>query len=61
MAECKIDIAVLPHGKDLPLPHYATDGAAGMDIAARSRRRLILPPADAPPSRQDFALPFPGI
>ena len=36
MAECKIDIAVLPHGKDLPLPRYATDGAAAW----------ILPPVE---------------
>lgn len=24
----------LPHGADLPLPAYATDGAAGMDVVA---------------------------
>ena len=24
----------LPHGQDLPLPAYATDGAAGMDVLA---------------------------
>ena len=31
-----IDIAVkrLPHGQDLPLPAYATAGAAGMDVVA---------------------------
>ena len=32
----RIDIAVkrLPHGQDLPLPAYATAGAAGMDVVA---------------------------
>ena len=31
-----IDIALkrLPHGEGLPLPAYATDGAAGMDVVA---------------------------
>ena len=24
----------LPHGQDLPLPAYATDGAAGMDVVS---------------------------
>lgn len=24
----------LPHGRDLPLPRYATDGAAGLDLVA---------------------------
>jgi dUTP pyrophosphatase len=30
----RIQIARLPHGKDLPLPAYATPGAAGMDVVA---------------------------
>jgi dUTP pyrophosphatase len=29
-----IRIARLPHGKDLPLPSYATPGAAGLDVVA---------------------------
>lgn len=31
-----VDIAVqqLPHARDLPLPHYQTEGAAGMDLLA---------------------------
>ncbi|MBV7257343.1 dUTP diphosphatase [Pacificimonas sp. WHA3] len=29
-----IEIKRLPHGEGLPLPAYATDGAAGMDIVA---------------------------
>ena len=30
----RIQIARLPHGEDLPLPAYATPGAAGMDVVA---------------------------
>jgi dUTP pyrophosphatase len=29
-----VEVKRLPHGQDLPLPDYATDGAAGMDIVA---------------------------
>lgn len=29
-----IRIMRLPHGQDMPLPAYATEGAAGMDICA---------------------------
>jgi dUTP pyrophosphatase len=30
----RIQIARLPHGEGLPLPTYATPGAAGMDVVA---------------------------
>ena len=30
----RIQITRLPHGKGLPLPSYATPGAAGMDVVA---------------------------
>ena len=30
----RIQISRLPHGKGLPLPAYATHGAAGMDVVA---------------------------
>ena len=30
----RIQIARLPHGEGLPLPSYATHGAAGMDVVA---------------------------
>ena len=29
-----IDIVRLPHGRDLPLPEYATPGSAGLDLRA---------------------------
>jgi dUTP pyrophosphatase len=31
-------------GRDFPLPHYATDGAAGMDLRALPESALELPP-----------------
>ena len=30
----RIQLSRLPHGQDLPLPSYATPGAAGMDVVA---------------------------
>lgn len=32
--EVPVLVKRLPHGKDLPLPAYATDGAAGMDVVS---------------------------
>ncbi len=32
--EIEIELTRLPHGSDLPLPSYATAGAAGMDVVA---------------------------
>lgn len=34
MNTVQIDLKRLPHGEGLPLPAYATDGAAGMDVVA---------------------------
>lgn len=38
-----VRIKVLPHGEGLPLPAYATDGAAGMDVV--SAEDVTLAPA----------------
>jgi len=32
--ETEIQVMRLPHGADLPLPHYASAGAAGMDVVS---------------------------
>ena len=32
--EIPVMVKRLPHGEDLPLPAYATDGAAGMDVVS---------------------------
>jgi dUTP pyrophosphatase len=42
-----IPVAVkrLPHGADLPLPAYATPGAAGLDLLAAVTAPVTIPPA----------------
>lgn len=44
----KITFRRLPHNPDLPLPSYATQGAAGLDLlaAVRADEPLILPPGE---------------
>ncbi len=37
-----IALQILPHGKDLPLPAYATDQSAGMDLCAAIDAPLTL-------------------
>ncbi len=37
----RIAIARLPHGEGLPLPSYATPGAAGMDVVAAEDVELL--------------------
>jgi len=44
-----VQIRRLPHGRDLPLPAYATEGAAGMDVVAAEDVTL------APGARQAVA------
>jgi dUTP pyrophosphatase len=34
MTPVTVALQVLPHGSDLPLPQYATEGSAGVDLAA---------------------------
>ncbi len=40
----KIAIQVLPHGAGLPLPAYATEGSAGLDLVAANRETVVLLP-----------------
>ena len=47
----------LPHGADLPLPHYATQGAAGVDVVAAED--LILPPGGRQAVATGFAPAIP--
>lgn len=39
-----VEIKVLAHGKDLPLPHYQTDESAGMDLYAAHEGVVSLAP-----------------
>jgi dUTP pyrophosphatase len=41
-ANLQLPIMRLPHGMDLPLPTYATLGAAGMDVSAAVKKPVIL-------------------
>jgi len=36
----------LPHNQDLPLPMYATDGAAGMDLLAAVAEPVVVAPGE---------------
>lgn len=40
----QIEITRLPHATDLPLPSYATSGAAGMDVHAAVDQPLVIQP-----------------
>jgi len=40
----RVRVKRLPHGAGLPLPAYATSGAAGMDLRAAVETPLVLPP-----------------
>ncbi|RYY42304.1 MAG: dUTP diphosphatase [Sphingomonadales bacterium] len=53
----RIAIQRLPHGHDLPLPAYATDGAAGMDVVAAEA--LILDPGKRHAVATGFAMAIP--
>jgi dUTP pyrophosphatase len=44
MSSVEIRLRRLPHGADLPLPAYASAGAAGMDVLA-----AVTAPVDIPP------------
>jgi dUTP pyrophosphatase len=44
MPELLIPIERLPHAADLPLPGYATDSAAGLDLLAALAEPLLLEP-----------------
>lgn len=54
-----VSLQVLPHGADLPLPSYATPGAAGLDLAAAVPRAVVIQPGmvEAIPTGLAIALP----
>ena len=55
----EIKIVRLPHGTDLPLPAYESEGAAGMDLRAAVEEPLVLQPGErtATPTGIAIALP----
>ena len=57
LADIQIGIQRLPHGEALPLPAYATDGAAGMDVVAAETR--VLEPGERYAVATGFAMAIP--
>ncbi len=53
----RIEILRLPHGEGLPLPRYATEGAAGMDIVAAESLTLAPGARAAVPTGFAIAIP----
>jgi dUTP pyrophosphatase len=54
----RIELKRLPHGEGLPLPVYATDGAAGMDVV--SAEALTLAPGARAAVATGFAIAIPA-
>ena len=54
----RIELKRLPHGEGLPLPVYATDGAAGMDVVAAEA--LTLAPGERAAVATGFAIAIPA-
>jgi|SRR5579862_4324177 len=59
MSAVAVALQILPHGRDLALPSYATAGSAGVDLAAAIDAAVILPPGErvAVPTGIALALP----
>jgi dUTP pyrophosphatase len=57
MTSIRIAVQRLPHGEGLPLPAYATAGAAGMDVVAAEA--LVLQPGSRAAIATGFALAIP--
>ena len=56
----RLPIMRLPHGMDLPLPAYATSGAAGMDVAAAVDKPVILGAGERLAIPTGFAMAVPA-
>ena len=59
MSPVAVALQILPHGRNLPLPAYATPGSAGVDLAAAIEEPLIMRPGErvAVPTGIALALP----
>jgi len=58
--EATVQVVVLPHAEDLPLPAYATEGSAGMDLLAAVGEPVWIRPGEteAIPTGLRLALPW---
>ncbi|HEY3918100.1 MAG TPA: dUTP diphosphatase [Stellaceae bacterium] len=59
MSAVGVQLMVLPHGRGLPLPAYATEGAAGVDLAAAIEAPLVLAPGERKDVPTGLALALP--
>jgi dUTP pyrophosphatase len=55
-----VAIQRLPHGRDLPLPGYATPGSAGLDLSAAIEQDILLAPGERRLIGSGFALALPA-
>lgn len=56
----RIPIQRLDHGRDLPLPQYATSGAAGMDLLAAIDKEIVMQPGAIAAIPNGIALALPN-
>ncbi|MGF1606582.1 MAG: dUTP diphosphatase [Rhodothalassiaceae bacterium] len=56
----QVPILRLPHGRDLPLPAYATPGAAGLDLCAAVQTPVMLDPLARALIPTGFAIALPA-
>ncbi len=59
MTEVQVQLRRLPHGADLPLPAYATPGAAGMDVCAAVTEPVTIAPGRRALIPTGFAIALP--
>ena len=59
MSKAIVEIRRLEHGRDLPLPTYATEGAAGFDLAAAVAAPVTLAPGARALVPTGFAMAVP--
>ena len=57
----QIDLYRLPHAADIPLPAYASDGAAGLDLCAANDAPIRLDPGDRVLVPTGFAIRLPAL
>jgi dUTP pyrophosphatase len=57
----QIDLCRLPHTADIPLPAYASDGAAGLDLCAANDAPIRLDPGDRVLVPTGFAIRLPAL
>ena len=54
-----IPLTIMPHGEGLPMPAYATPGAAGMDAVAAVTETIVLAPGERFPVPLGFCMAIP--